>query len=224
MHLKSLLIGAGALSALAVAAWAGDDHPTEVRREIIVEQGGPDGGHGGHHCHMMMMKMAGGDAMKEMAEHHGTITRDEFLAMHGKLFDHLDLNHDGKLEPDEIEKAHAMMESHDGDCDGMMHQEHMEMHGNMHGDDMHGDDMHGDMHGDAGEGDRHMEIRMVHSGHDFGAMDSNKDGRISFEEFAAPLREAFDQLDKNHDGYIDKAEWESHGHMEIRKELHDGEK
>jgi Ca2+-binding EF-hand superfamily protein len=55
-------------------------------------------------------------------------------------------------------------------------------------------------------------------------MDANHDGRISFEEFAAPLREAFDQLDKNHDGSIDRAEWEAHGHMEIRKEVRDDQK
>ena len=212
MSLKILLAGAAALSALAATvAWAGDPpQSVEVRREVVV-----DGDAHGHRCHIVMMHTDGDDAMKAMGEHHGEITRDEFIAMHTRLFDQLDLNHDGKLDADEIQKAHSsMMESHDGDCE-KIHMEHG-MDGDMHGD-MHGDDAHGD-------GDRQIEIRMVHGAHDFDKMDANHDGRISFEEFAAPLREAFDQLDKNHDGYIDKSEWEVHGHMVIRKEVHDDEK
>ena len=215
MKLKVLLGAATALSALAAAnAWAGDPQPqVEVRREIVLK----DGGHG-QHCKVMMMHMGSDDAMKAMHDHHGAITRDEFLAMHAKMFDELDLNHDGKLEPDEIEKAHsAMMSAHEGDCAKMMH-DHMEMHGDMHGDmaPPGPDDM--DMHG---EGGRRIELRMVEGAHDFDKMDANHDGRISFEEFAAPLREAFDDLDKNHDGYIDKAEWESAGHMKVHKEIHE---
>ncbi len=215
MSLKILLGGAAALSALAATtAWAGDPPQTvEVRKEVVV-----DGDAHGHRCHVMIMRTSGDDAMKHMGEHHGEITRDEFIAMHARLFDELDLNHDGKLDADEIAKAHStMMESHDVDCD-KARIEH-DGPGDMHGD------MHGDMEDDGhGEGDRRIEIRMVHGAHDFDKLDTNHDGRISFEEFAAPMREAFDQLDKNHDGSIDRSEWEAQGHMEIRKEVHEDQK
>ncbi|HWE46176.1 MAG TPA: EF-hand domain-containing protein [Caulobacteraceae bacterium] len=214
MKLKILLGGAAALSALVAAnAWAGDPQAqVEERREVVIS----DDPHG-HHCHVMTMHMGSDDAMKAMHDHHGEITRDEFIAMHAKMFDDLDLNHDGKLEPDEIDKAHSsMMSGHDEECAKVMH-DHMGMHGDM---DMHGDGL-GPIHDDHGEGDRHVEIRMVQGAHDFDKMDANHDGRISFEEFAAPLREAFDDLDKNHDRSIDKAEWETAGHMEIRKEVHE---
>jgi Ca2+-binding EF-hand superfamily protein len=212
MRLKTLMIGAGALTAfaaLSAVAWAQDPAPgTEIRKEIRIEEDGA--GHGGH-CHMIMMHVGGAEGMKAMHEamaaHGGVITREEFVDAHAKLFDSFDSNHDGKLDAAEIEAAHHhMMESHDGDCAADMHVMHD----------------HDDMDAHHGE---HMEIRMVHGAHDFDKMDANHDGRISFEEFVAPLREAFDAMDKDHSGYIEKAEWphgDGHGeHMEIHREIHE---
>ncbi|MGZ8406601.1 MAG: hypothetical protein ACXWVJ_01090, partial [Caulobacteraceae bacterium] len=50
------------------------------------------------------------------------------------------------------------------------------------------------------------------------AMDANKDGRISLEEFSAPMREHFGQMDKNKSGYLEKDEM-AHGPMIIEKHI-----
>ena len=58
--------------------------------------------------------------------------------------------------------------------------------------------------GDPGEGgERHV---MVFRHDSEGGLDADGDGRWSFEEMAAPIREHFNQLDANHDGYVDAAE------------------
>jgi Ca2+-binding EF-hand superfamily protein len=167
--------------------------------------------------------------MNGMGEHGpdhagAAITRQEFLDAHAKMFDQFDTNHDGKLDSAEIEAAHHhMMTTMNVDC---AHMEHMPQMMKMDGDKVEVIDDH------AGAGQHHgghqMEFRLVHDGHDFGTMDKDHDGRISFEEFAAPLREAFDAMDKDHSGYLEKAEW-PHGDgkgdgdpkIEIRREVHE---
>jgi hypothetical protein len=201
MQLKSLLITAAAAAALAATgAVAQEEH-----REVVIQHGdGPP-----MHCEIHM-HMGPPDAMKGM-DPHGVVTREQFLAMHAKMFDELDLNHDGKLEPDEMEKAHhAMMETH-GDCDPEMMRHMHEMHGM-------GGMEEGDMHGK-----HEIAIHMIHDLHDFDRLDVNKDGKVTFEEFAAPLRKAFDAIDSKHQGFIDRDEWNGMGHMEIREEHHDGD-
>jgi Ca2+-binding EF-hand superfamily protein len=58
--------------------------------------------HGGGKRGMMMLRMA--DANKD-----GTITRDEFMAAHGKHFDMTDANKDGKISPEERKAQMAKM-------------------------------------------------------------------------------------------------------------------
>ncbi len=221
MKLKTLLIGASALAMLgATAVWAAETQApgTEVRKEIITDDG--KGGGKGEHCKVIMMHVGADDAMKAMHEHAGgVITREEFVEAHTKLFDKFDTNHDGKLDASEIEAAHHhMMEAHDLDC---AHAEHMHEMMEMHGGDMHGG-MHGDAHGEDGDHHHAIVLKIMHDLHDFDKLDTNHDGRISFEEFVAPLRQAFDAFDKDHSGYIEKGEWPHPGdHMEIHQEVHE---
>ena len=56
--------------------------------------------------------------------------------------------------------------------------------------------------GDEG-GERHVMV-FRHSAE--GGIDADGDGRWSFEEMVAPMREHFNQLDANHDGFVDEAE------------------
>jgi len=35
-----------------------------------------------------------------------------------------------------------------------------------------------------------------------GDMDANKDDKVTFDEFAAPMKEHFNDMDKNHDGVL----------------------
>lgn len=52
-------------------------------------------------------------------------------------------------------------------------------------------------------GERHVMV-FRHSAE--GGLDADGDGRWSFDEMAAPLREHFNHLDANHDGFVDEAE------------------
>lgn len=61
-----------------------------------------------------------------------------------------------------------------------------------------------DVHEEPGEGgERHV---MVFRHGAEGGLDADGDGRWSFDEMAAPLREHFNHLDANHDGFVDEAE------------------
>lgn len=43
-------------------------------------------------------------------------------------------------------------------------------------------------------------------GPDLKTLDTNKDGKLSLEEFTAPLKKRFAELDANHDGFLDETE------------------
>ena len=73
------------------------------------------GGHGG--MGMMMLKMA--DTNKD-----GAVSRDEFVATHGKHFDMMDADHDGKLTKAERQAAHDKMRAMHGKRGGGMRGDH----------------------------------------------------------------------------------------------------
>jgi hypothetical protein len=179
MKLKILTLGAGLALAAGAVAFAADA-PGDGQREdrvVIVCAGGPHGPDGPAHAEHARAMHDGLDA-----NHDGSVTRDEFRGMHDQMFDHLDKNHDGKLSGDELPHGPGVPGG-------------PEMHGCGSGDmgDAGGDDVRIIRHGPGGR-DGQLDI------------DANKDGRISFDEFVAPMREHFTEADKNHDGFLDKDE------------------
>lgn len=53
----------------------------------------------------------------------------------------------------------------------------------------------------------HREMHMHHMAPmDIKSLDTNGDGKISFEEFAAPMKAHFGEMDANHDGFLQAGE------------------
>ncbi len=52
-----------------------------------------------------------------------------------------------------------------------------------------------------GDGDHDSPMRMHHM-MDMAQLDSDKDGKVSFAEFTAPMQDMFNHLDANHDGSL----------------------
>lgn len=128
--------------------------------------------------------MVMGDHAKADADGDGEVSRDEFMAMHADMFARLDTDKNGKLSKAEREAAHA----------GRMKL----LHGGEHGAMAMG------AHG-PGEKRVHM-IELRHGGDGHGPMDANKDGKISPDEFAAPLKKAFEAMDADKSGFLEAGE------------------
>lgn len=147
--------------------------------------------------------------------HHDGQAGDHFAPPHAPSFDELDTNHDGvvsKAEFDAWRAAHPRPDRPGPD-----------------GDDRRGGDGHG-FHGGWGGGFEmrremmwmHMHEMEKHHGRfgppfDLEAADTDHDGKISWAEFQAAanarLKDHFDHLDANHDGFIEKDELPGHeGH------------
>ncbi len=148
--------------------------------------------------------------------------------MHAPSFDDIDTNHDGTISKAEFEAFHAAhpMPPRGGPGEGMRGE--------------------GGRGGGVGMEWRFMMMQQMmmhhmrdgrrgHEGHDghfdLKAADTDHDGKISWAEFQAAanahLKERFDRLDKNHDGFISDDElhgprgrWGEHG--KDHKDGHDG--
>jgi len=188
---------------LALAGAVQDAPPAaqpETRREVRFMFGGPDGGR-----HMDK----DGD---------GFVTREEFTAPMADAFGRLDANSDGRISSEEF-AAHrpdhdVMMMRHGGPgphrfeirrprgdgAPGERHEERVIILDGPGG--RHGPMGHGVVHG--GPGDHVFISRMGPEGRT--EMDANKDGRVTEDEFVAPLREAFKRMDKNNNGELDADE------------------
>ena len=59
---------------------------------------------------------------------------------------------------------------------------------------------------DHGGGPRGRDGAMPVHGPDLKLLDTDKDGRISLEEFCAPMKARFARMDANKDGYLDESE------------------
>lgn len=195
--MKVWTIGAAALLvAVAGTAVAGDEADKRVERVVILEGPGGEG-------------RAVLDADKD-----GAVTREEFAARHDAMFKRLDTNGDGRLLGDEFGprghggphrveicrvKKPGDAEAKDVPCDGL-EGGGREVVVRRHGPG-----------GPGGHGGPGVRRFMMLRGGD--GLDADKDGRVTFEELAAPMREHFAELDKNKDGALDEAE---------RKAMHGG--
>jgi hypothetical protein len=219
MKLRIALLSAGAALALAATvAHAGDDKDKgEVRkfecRIVVMGPGdkGPEGmkrhemkdGEKGERHVFVMGGPGEGPHGKIDANGDGVVTKDEFLAMHNAMFAKIDKNNNGRIDKDEMEAHHGpggpmqIRMRHPGGPDGPRGPGGpMGCEGGPHGE---GHDVmilrHGGPEGMAGP---HMRGRED--------LDANKDGKVSFEEFVAPLRDAFGRMDKDKSGFLEKGE------------------
>ena len=177
-----------------------------------------------------------GAAMAEQAWGPGnggaTVTRADALSRAAQMFDRLDVNKDGKLDPADREAMHAaMFDKMDTNKDGQLSRaEFMAMRpmggpgmgdhrmdgpgGSEGGDHMRGPGMGGDNMGGPGMGRGHMGGMML-----MHMADTNHDGAVSKDEFAAAAATRFDSADTNHDGSLTPAERQA-AHQAMRERMH----
>jgi hypothetical protein len=173
-------LGLGLAAAVAVA---GEPAP-----------GGKDAGRGEQHTRVIVVEGPGGGRHGPMTRLHGhmlklmdengdgVVTREEFRAAHDAMFDRLDTNRDGKLDKAEFEAHRPPMRPTPPapPIPGMA-----EMH-------------------DLPVGAHEVRVeRIARSGDE---LDLDHDGKVSFEEFAAPLKQAFDEADKDRSGLLEQGE------------------
>ena len=197
MKLKIALLAAGAATVLAGSAFAGDDKAKgdEKTVERVVIIGGPEMDHDmGPGDHDVMIFHGGPDGMhaKMDANGDGVITKAEFMAMHEQMWAKLDANNNGKIDKDEMDHGPMMMGP-----------------GGPHGPGHPGGPMRVEIHRGGPDG---ADVR--HGPED---LDANKDGKVSFDEFAAPLKDVFAHLDKDKSGYLEKGEEPDGERMKIRR-------
>ena len=162
-----------------------------------------------------------GTAMAEQAwgpgQRDATVTRADALARAAQMFDRLDVNNDGKLDPADREAMHAaMFDKIDTNKDGQLSRaEFMAMRPDMGGHAMGGE-------GPKMDGD-HMGAGHM-GGHGMGGMmlmrmaDTNHDGTVSKDEFMAAAATRFDSADTNHDGSLTPAERQA-AHQAMRERM-----
>lgn len=128
----------------------------------------------------------------------GVITREEFSAPMGDAFDRLDADHDGRLSTEELAAGH-------GGPDGPGHRAMM-----LGGPGGPGFQVFTLRSGPGGGpmpgGPGHVFVRRLGGPDGPGEMDKNGDGRVSQDEFLAPLIETFQRMDADRDGFLDEGE------------------
>lgn len=139
-----------------------------------------------------------------------TITKAEFLTQHGQMFDKLDANRDGKLDPaDHAAHLGQMFDAADTDHNGSLSRDEFaaaHQRGPQAGESQESDDQRGGQRGGqhgAKRGGQHDGGRAMHM---IKMADTNKDGTVTRDEFMAMSGQHFDKMDANHDGKLTKQE------------------
>ena len=170
------------------------------------------------------------------ADGDGVVTREEFTAPLGDAFDRLDADDDGRLSTEELAAGHGeggpghrmMMMGGPGGPGGpavhivtregglggpgMMMFGGPEGHGGPGGDVQvftfrSGGPEAGPPHmGPHGPGSRQVFVRRFGGPDGPGDLDKDGDGKVSQDEFLAPLRETFGHMDADDDGFLDEGE------------------
>ena len=168
------------------------------------------------------------------ADGDGVVTREEFSAPMGDAFDRLDANDDGRLSTGELAASHGeggsghrsmMMGGAGGPGEHDVHivtrdggpgghggpgvmmfggpggpggdaQVFNFRRGGREGSERHG--------GPGASGSHQVFVRRFGGPDSSGEMDKDGDGKVSQEEFLAPLREAFGRMDADNDGFLDE--------------------
>jgi Ca2+-binding EF-hand superfamily protein len=161
-----------------------------------------------------------------------SVTKAQAQEMAARMFDRLDVNHDGKLDATDREARRtemktAMFDRMDANHDGQISRaEFMDFKprgpggpGGM------GHDMHGPMGGPDGPGGPGMGGMGGPGRGGMGAMmmhmaDTNHDGVITRDEFMAAVSKHFDEMDANHDGTVTPEERRA-AHQAMRQRMHD---
>lgn len=130
-----------------------------------------------------------------------TVSKTEFLAKGAAMFDKMDVNHDGKLDQaDRAAHEAAKFDALDTDHNGSLSRAEFAA-AHQRGPEGAGPDGKRMRHGGpGGERGGHMGMMMMHMA------DTNKDGAVTRDEFAAAQAKHFDMLDTNHDGQLTQAE------------------
>lgn len=136
------------------------------------------------------------------------ISRAEFLAKHGQMFDKLDANHDGKLDAaDRAAHQAQKFDKVDSDHNGAISREefsaaleHRKQARKEHQAGGHGKSGDDGMRGRSRGGHGKMMMMMLHHA------DANKDHAVSREEFMSGAGRHFDMMDANKDGKLTKDE------------------
>ncbi|MEO6715811.1 MAG: EF-hand domain-containing protein [Novosphingobium sp.] len=149
----------------------------------------------------------GGEGMRNATE-----TRADALARAAQMFDRLDVNKDGKLDPADREAMQAaMFDKIDTNKDGQISRPefiamHAGMSGQMGGHRMGGGMGGGDHMGGPGMGEGHMGSRGMGGMMLMRMADANHDGAVSKAEFTTAAAARFDKADANHNGALTPAE------------------
>lgn len=166
------------------------------------------------------------------ADGDGVVTREEFSAPMGSAFDRLDANDDGRLSTGELASGHGegdpdrrvMMLGGPGGPGGPHGPGVHVFTSREDGPGGHGVMTFGGPGGPGGDaqvftfrrggpeggpgaaGGHQVFVRRFGGPNGPGEMDRDGDGKVSQEEFLAPLREAFGRMDADSDGFLDDGE------------------
>jgi Ca2+-binding EF-hand superfamily protein len=149
-----------------------------------------------------------------------TVTRAQMQSHAAEMFDRIDINRDGKIDPADREaRRAAMFDRIDTDHNGQISRAEFTVGRPMRG----GPDgqMRGEGHSMPGMGGKHGRGH----GRGMGRMlmrtaDANKDGAVTRDEFTVASAQHFDQMDSNKDGQVTPEERRA-SRQSMRQRMHD---